>query len=142
MHTYTAADSVTATLSDVLVLGEGDATTNPQGLAGIGTAGNAILLPGQRMLLQINAPLPQRVTNSTIKRRYEALPEAQKLAKRREAGGGPSRAAGQARDWLEAQQSLTCFGWRAKVLAAKRAMNTSVGEDADMDADGDGSAVH
>jgi hypothetical protein len=93
---HTLADAVSSTLSDVLVLGDGD----------LSAAAVPALLPGQRMLLHINAPLPQPVLHSAAKREYDSMPPRQRAARQREAGGAPSKAAGMLRNWREAQSSL------------------------------------
>jgi hypothetical protein len=99
IHTHTCTDAVSSTLSDVLVLGEGD----------LSSAAAPALLPGQRMLLHINAPLPQPVLHSAAKKLYDSMPPRQRAQRQREAGGAPSKAAGMLRNWREAQSSLLCF---------------------------------
>ncbi|KAG5185926.1 CDK-activating kinase assembly factor MAT1-domain-containing protein [Tribonema minus] len=94
-------EAVTSTLMDVLVLGDGGGADGGGGAAPAGA-----LLPGQRMLIQINAPLPQPILHSATKRLYENMPPRARAAARRDAGGAPSRADGMRRNWFEACGSL------------------------------------
>mmetsp|Transcript_4437 Transcript_4437/g.6288 ORF Transcript_4437/g.6288 Transcript_4437/m.6288 type:complete len:288 (+) Transcript_4437:135-998(+) len=88
-------DVVNSTLMDALVLGDdGNSDAAPA------------LLPGQRMLLQINAPLPQPILHSAEKREYENMASRARMWARREAGGAPSRSDGMKRNWFEAQGSF------------------------------------
>lgn len=90
------AAAVHATLLDVAVLGEAG---NQTGIA-------AELLPGQRMLLQVDAPLPQPIMHSAAKREYDNKDRRVLERLRAEAGGAPSKAASMARNWFEARSGL------------------------------------
>lgn len=85
-------DAVSSTLMDVMVLGE--AHDQP------------VLLPGQRMLLNINAPMPQPILHSAAKRSYENMPVRQRTKHQKVAGGAPTKADGMVRNWKEAMGSL------------------------------------
>lgn len=82
-----------------------DALVLQDGAIGVGGAATA-LLPGQRMLLHINAPLPQPLPHSHMKREFDSMSVRIRTAARREAGGAVSRAAGMRRNWHEARTSL------------------------------------
>jgi hypothetical protein len=91
------ADAVSSKLTDVLILGDGPQESQELAQAALG--------PGQRVPLQINAPLPEPIANSS-RRRYNDMPPRQRVKLQRSAGAALTKAEGLQMCWQEALGSL------------------------------------
>eukprot|EP00752_Nemacystus_decipiens_P007211 g6454.t1 len=98
-------DRVTATMGDALFL-----DTAGEGLGGEGDAGaagvKAALPPGMRQMLNIPAPLPQRMSNQDTRRRFASMPVTERRPRMQKAAAAPDRALGAKRNWVEMLGSL------------------------------------